>query len=212
VLTYAPTEYQCESRQKAISILVVLALIAVAVAGLTLLPKRYTVGQRLSQTTVFWNDREAFLFLAVNTTGRSRNFLQEKLAETKYGYLTVFFGAFSDFSKQEVVAYHPLRTGQLDRFALPEHTAACGSWGLADGQLQLSPRKAGITKDFGGTEKSLRFWARCQRRVCHRVQLLRPLRILLQMTLRATRRTKIPGCSPRRNAKSSRTRAGTISF
>jgi len=136
------------SRQKAISILVVLALIAVAVAGLTRLPKRYTVGQRLSQTTVFWNDREAFLFLAVNTTGRSRNFLQEKLAETKYGYLTVFFGAFSDFSKQEVVAYHLLPTGQLDRFALPKHTAAYGSWGLADGQLQLSPPRGGNNKGF----------------------------------------------------------------
>jgi hypothetical protein len=135
-------------RQKAISILIVLALIVAAVAGLTLLPKQYTVGQRLSQTTAFWNDREAFLFLAVNTIGRSRNFPQQKLADTRYGYLTVFFGAFSDFSKQEVIAYHLLPMGQLDSFALPEHTAASGSWGLVDGQLQLSPPRGGNNKGF----------------------------------------------------------------
>ena len=102
----------------------------------------------MSQTTAFWNDREAFLFLAVNTTGRSRNFPQQKLADTRYGYLTVFFGAFSDFSKQEVIAYHLLPMGQLDSFALPEQTAASGSWGLVDGQLQLSPPRGGNNKGF----------------------------------------------------------------
>lgn len=136
------------SRQKAISILVVLTLAVAAVAGLTLLPKQYTVGQRLSQTTVFWNDHEAFLFLALNTTGRSRNFLQQKLADTRYGYLTVFLGGFSDFSKQEVVAYRVLPEGQLNRFALPEHTAAYGSWGLVDGQLQLNPPRGGSYTGF----------------------------------------------------------------
>lgn len=133
-------------RQKAISILIVLALIVAAVAGLTLLPKQYTVGQRLSQTTAFWNDREAFLFLAVNTTGRSK-------------------------------ALH----------------------------------EAGITKDSVGTGRNLARWLRSQRRACNQAQL-RLIKILPQMTLRTTKRMKVPDSSLRRNAKSSKTRAGTISL
>jgi hypothetical protein len=34
----------------------------------------------VSDATVFWNDREAFVFLSENTTGVSRNVFQEKLA------------------------------------------------------------------------------------------------------------------------------------
>ncbi len=136
------------SKQRAIFILIVIGMCVAVVAGLTVLPKQYSVGQRMSQTTVFWNDREAFLFLALNTTGHSRNFLQQKLADTRYAYLTVLFGGLMDFSKQEVVAYHLLPTGQLDRFALPEHTASYGSWGLVDGQLQLNPPRGGNNQGF----------------------------------------------------------------
>jgi hypothetical protein len=127
------------NRQKAISILIVLALCASAVAALVLLPKHYTAGQSMSQTIVFWNDRDAFLFLEERTTGRSRNAFQDVLGRSRYGYLGVFLGGFADFSKPEVVAYHLAASGQLDRFALPEHTVIYGSWGLADGRLQLTP-------------------------------------------------------------------------
>lgn len=136
------------SRQRAVLILVILGLSVAAVAALTLLPKQYSVGQRMSQTTVFWNEREAFLFLALNTTWHSQNFLQQKLADTRYGYLTVLFGGFTDFFRQDVVAYHLLSTGQLDRFALPEHTATYGSWSLANHQLQLEPPRSGNNKGF----------------------------------------------------------------
>ncbi len=125
-------------KQKAISILVVLAALVATGALFVLWPKHYTVGQHLSDTTVFWNDHEAFVFLAENTTGRSQNVFQEKLAKTRYGYLTIFLGGYTDFSKSEMDAYHLAGSGQLDRFALPEHTATYGSWGLSDGQLQLS--------------------------------------------------------------------------
>jgi hypothetical protein len=43
-----------------------------------------------------------------------------------------------DFTKAEVVAYRLVSSGQLDRFALPEHTVAFGSWGLTEGRLQLT--------------------------------------------------------------------------
>lgn len=135
-------------KQKAISILVVLVLLVVAVATFVLWPKRYEVGQQVSQTTVFWNDREAFIFLAENTTGRSRNVFQQKLADTRYGYLTLLLGGYVGFSKQETIAYHLLPSGQLDRFALPEHTTAYGSWRLAEGQLQLTPSSGATGSGF----------------------------------------------------------------
>jgi len=135
-------------KQKAISILVVMALFVVAVATFVLWPKQYSVGQHVAETTVFWNDREAFLFLAENTTGRSQNVFQQKLAGTRYGYLTLLLGGYAGFSKQETIAYHLVSAGQLDRFALPEHTAAYGSWGLADGQLQLTPSRGADSKGF----------------------------------------------------------------
>ena len=129
-------------KQRAISILVALALVVVAVAAFVLWPKRYSVGESLSETTVFWNDHEAFLFLELNTMGRSRNGLQEKLSGTRYGYLTFLLGGSADFPKQEIVAYHLVSSGQFDRFALPGNTVLYGTWGLADGRLQLTPRIA----------------------------------------------------------------------
>jgi hypothetical protein len=125
-------------RKKAISILVVLVLIAGAIALLRFSPKHYTVGQRLTQAVVFWNDNDAFLFLNLNSTGRARNFFQQKLAESKYGYLTVLTGGFADFSKPSIIAFHLAGSGQLDRFPLPDNTAAYGTWGLADGKLQMT--------------------------------------------------------------------------
>jgi len=125
-------------KQKAVSILVTLVIVVAAGAAFVLWPKHYTVGQRISETNVFWNDREAFLFLAETTTGRAQNVFQEKLAGTRYGYLAIFLGGYADFTKAEVVAYHLVSSGQLDRFSLPEHTVAFGSWGLIEGRLQLT--------------------------------------------------------------------------
>jgi hypothetical protein len=127
------------NRQKAISILIVLALCVAAVPAFVLWPKHYMVGQSMSQTVVFWNDQDAFVFLDGRTTGRSRNIFQEALGRSRYGYLGVFLGGFADFSKPDVVAYHLAASGQLGRFALPENTVIYGSWSLADGRLQLTP-------------------------------------------------------------------------
>jgi hypothetical protein len=127
------------NRQRAVSILIALALCAAAVAALVLWPKHYVVGQSMSQTIVFWNDHDAFVFLDGRTTGRSRNVFQDVLGRSRYAYLGVFLGGFADFSKPDVVAYHLATNGQLDRFTLPESTVIYGSWSLADGRLQLTP-------------------------------------------------------------------------
>lgn len=125
--------------RKAISILVVLVCSAAAVAAFVMWPKRYTISQTMGQTRVFWNDQDAFFVLTLNNMGRSRNVLQEKLAGTRYAYLTLLAGGLMDFNKQDVLAYHLTSSGQLDRFALPEKTASFGTWTLVDGKLQLTP-------------------------------------------------------------------------
>ena len=131
------------NRQRAISTLIVLVLCAATVTALVLWPKHYMVGQSMSQTVVFWNDQDAFVFLDGRTTGRSRNLFQDALARSRYGYLGVFLGGFADFSKPDVVAYHLMASGQLDRFALPEHTVIYGAWSMTDGRLQLTPLAGG---------------------------------------------------------------------
>jgi hypothetical protein len=135
-------------KQKAVSILVTLVLLVAAGAAFVLWPKHYAVGQRIPETNVFWNDREAFLFLAESTTGRTQNVLQEKFAGTRYGYLAIFLGGYVDFTKAEVVAYHLVSSGQLDRFALPDHTTTFGSWGLTEGRLQLTASPAATGTGF----------------------------------------------------------------
>ena len=126
-------------RTKAIFLLVFLLLVTFAVLAFAFLPKHYSVGQSMPQAWAFWSRNDGFVFLMLNTTGRSRNVLQEKLAATRYGYLTAMFGGYLDFARQEVVAFHLTPNGQLDRFALPEHTTLSGAWSLEDGRLQLAP-------------------------------------------------------------------------
>ncbi len=137
-------------KKKAVSFLVVLALVTAAVAALVIWPKRYSVGQHMMQTVVFWNDHDAFLFTTLNSTGHSRNVLQEQLDGTRYARLALLAGGFADFNKQDVVAYHLASSGQLDRFPLPEKTVTYGTWGLSDGKLQLTP-VASTSQIWAGT-------------------------------------------------------------
>jgi hypothetical protein len=126
-------------RRKAIVLLVLLLLAVTVVAAFRLAPKRCTVGERMPQAMVLWHGEEAFVFVTINTIGRSRNILQDKLSETKYGYLALMFGGYMDFTKQDVIVYRVADTGKLDRFPLADRTTTLGSWSLADGNLQLTP-------------------------------------------------------------------------
>lgn len=137
------------TRKKAISLLVFLVLIAGAIGTYTLLPKRYSLGERLNQTDIFWNDHEAFLFLSVTTSGQSGNFLHDKLAATRYGYMAYFLGGASQFFEQNLVAYRLLPSGDLQRVPLPRDSATFGTWTLQDGQLQLTSRGSGMNAHNG---------------------------------------------------------------
>ena len=126
------------TRNRAIFLLIVLALVVGVFVGYSLLPKRYTVGQSLSQTTVFWNDKEAFFILNTSTSGHSANFLSDKLGKTKYGYLALLLGGSSQFHEYKVVAYRLLPTEELQDLPLPDGSTTFGSWTLEDGKLQLT--------------------------------------------------------------------------
>jgi hypothetical protein len=138
------------SRNKAISMLAALVLIAGAIATYSLLPKRYSLGERLAQTDIFWNDKEAFFFLNVNATGQSTNFIKEKLAKMQYGYLTFFLGGGNYFVEPNLIAYRLLPSGELKAVPLPPESATFGNWTLKGGDLQLTPPQATGFKDRKG--------------------------------------------------------------
>jgi hypothetical protein len=138
------------SRTKIIVFLVILVLIAGAIGAYSLLPKRYTIGESLAQTYVFWNDKEAFFFLNASTTGQSANFLHDKLGTTRFGYLAFFLGGGPRFFEQNLRAYRLLPSGELKAVPLPAESAIYGNWTLVDGKLQLTPPPATGYRDRNG--------------------------------------------------------------
>ena len=135
--------------KKAISLLVFLVLAGGAMGIYTLLPKRYSVGDRLAQTDVFWNDHEAFLFLNTNTTGQAANFLEDRLRTTRYGYPAFFLGGNPQFFEQNLVAYRLLPSGELKSVSLPPESATFGTWTLEGRKLQLTPFAMGQNERNG---------------------------------------------------------------
>jgi len=97
------------------------------------------VGQRLNQTNVFWNDKEAFFFLNTAIVGQSSNFLSDKLGRTKYGYLAFLLPGRSQFYESSVTAYRLLPSGELQSLPLPEEATTSGKWTLEEGKLQVTP-------------------------------------------------------------------------
>lgn len=125
--------------RKLIFAMILLCLVAVVVAGYTLLPRRYTQGERVNQTNIFWNNNEAFFFLSTSTIGKSSNFLSEKLQRTRYSYLGMILDARSQFYEYRVKAYRLLASGELQSLTLPEDATMLGRWTLQDGRLQITP-------------------------------------------------------------------------
>ena len=126
------------TRNRLILALILVGLVAAAVGGYALLPKQYKLGQRLNQTMVFWNDREAFFFLNISAIGQSSNFVSDKLERTRYGYLLSLLGGGWRFYESGVTAYHLLPSGQLEGLPLPDQATTSGNWTLEDGKLQLT--------------------------------------------------------------------------
>ena len=127
------------TRQRSISILAALGTAVALVVAYAFLPKQYRVGEHLTQTAILWNDKEAFLFVGINTEGRATNIVQERLAASRYRYFALLLGVNSFRFKRNVIAYHLLSTGALNRFELPEGSGVYGSWSLRDDSLQFTP-------------------------------------------------------------------------
>jgi hypothetical protein len=138
------------TRRKIIVFLVILALVAGAIGAYSLLPKRYSIGESLAQTDIFWSDKEAFLFLSTSTTGKSANYVHDQLGKTRYGYLAFFLGGGDRFFEQNLVGYRLLPSGELKAVPFPAGSATFGTWTLVDGKLQLTPLQPTRYKDRNG--------------------------------------------------------------
>jgi len=124
-------------KKTAIALAACVLLVASLIATYKLLPKRYFVAEPLSHATVFWNDKEAFVFLELMKTGRSQNIIEEKISSHRAGLLLMLAGF--DFSEQQVVAYRLQDSGVLNPVQLPQGTSLYGKWKLVDGNLQFAP-------------------------------------------------------------------------
>jgi hypothetical protein len=131
----------------------------VLIFGARLLPKRYAVGERLTEAAVFWHNGEAFIFLDVNPTGKATNAVQDELQGRRYGFLTNMIWPYEGFNSWRVRAYRLLASGQLIAEPLPPNTAIYGHWGLVSGGLQLTPRQSGRVRDVGIRWDGTRFVA-----------------------------------------------------
>jgi len=77
-------EEKTVGRRTVVFLLIVAVLVLGSIAGYSLLPKKYKLSEYMTQTFVFWNDGEDFVFVTVNTNGRASNVIQEKLETGKY--------------------------------------------------------------------------------------------------------------------------------
>ena len=127
------------SRKLTIFVVAVVVLVLGLVAAYRALPKRYALGERLSQTTIFWNDKEAFVLLNTSTTGRTQNFVLDRLGKTRYGLWALFYGGGLQFMGTGISAFHVLSAAELKQLPLPPQAVDSGDWSLQDGKLQLTP-------------------------------------------------------------------------
>lgn len=135
--------------RKAIYVLVFVGLVVALVFGVRLVPKRYAVGERLTEATVFWHSGEAFVFLDVNSTGKATNAIQHKFSNWRYGYLSNLFWPYEGFNSWHIRAYRLLASGQLIPEQLPPDTAIYGHWSLEDSGLRLTPTQIGRARGVG---------------------------------------------------------------
>ena len=127
------------SQKRAIALGILLAFVIGVAAGYSRLPKRYSFAEHLARTCVFWNDKEAFFFLDTSTTGRSSNFVLDKLGTSRYAYWSLFLGGGGQFYERESIAYRLIPSGELKRLPLPPESTTYGNWTLQDGKLQVAP-------------------------------------------------------------------------
>ena len=148
-MLWFPNKVQPLSHKKIIVGLALLSLIASVIAGYSAIPKRYSLGEHLVQTSIFWTDKEAFFFLTVNTMGQTDNFVLDKLGKARYNYWAYLLGSGPRFMDTRIVAYRLLPSGELQQPPLPVQTASYGEWALQGGQVQYLPTSGGINQHTG---------------------------------------------------------------
>lgn len=137
------------SRKVTIFALAAVAPIVALIVGYSGLPKRYSLSDRVYQTTIFWNDREAFPFLNASSTGRIQNFVLDWLGKTRYAYWVLFFSGGLRFLDTNLIAYHFLPSGELKQVPLPPQTTDHGDWDLWEGKLQNTSTTRGYNDRDG---------------------------------------------------------------
>jgi hypothetical protein len=137
------------SNKKIIVGLALLSLMASVIAGYSAIPKRYSLGEHLVQTSIFWTDKEAFFFLTVNTMGQTDNFVLDKLGKARYSYWAYLLGSGPRFMDTRIIAYRLLPSGELQQPPLPVQTTSYGEWALQGGQVQYLPTSGGISQHTG---------------------------------------------------------------
>lgn len=145
--------------RKAIVIFAFVGVVVALVFGARLLPKRYVVGERLTDAIVFWHHGEAFIFLDVNSTGKATNVVQDKLQRWQYGFLANLIWPYEAFNSWHHSAYRLLASGQLIPEPLPPDVAIYGHWSLVSDRLQLTPTQTGRLREVGIRWDSTKFVA-----------------------------------------------------
>jgi len=123
--------------------LALLALLAVAFE-LGLLPQRYDARDQLAGISVFWNEDEAFVFVAETADGHRHNWLTDHAPGLWRAVLMSFGLEEWRLFGQSTKAYH-LAGGRLEAYTL-DQTPMFPAWDLEDGKLAARPR-------FGGPDE-----------------------------------------------------------
>jgi hypothetical protein len=133
-------------KRKLVFVIVMGVVLVLGIVIVNSLPKHYQVHEGLTQATLFWNDKEAFVILDIIVVGRAQNVVQKEIASTRYGSILGFSGTRLS---RELTAYHLLPSGTLERPEIPKEASRLGRWELVEGKLQFTTDANGY-KDLPG--------------------------------------------------------------
>jgi hypothetical protein len=133
---------------------VVLAVgVAVAMAVVWLLPRRYQTREQLAGVVVFWHDDEAFVFVDRYAMARSTNALVARLPTSgSWISLAPILSGYRGLGPLSTA--HRVAGGAIERYELP-NAAVAPAWDLEDGRL-VARSRYGPTggRDFRWTGKA----------------------------------------------------------
>jgi len=145
------------ARRKAIVKLAILGVAILSVAAFISLPKKYRIGEKLYATKVFWDSRQAFLLVRLQTLGLATNAAQEQFGDSFAAYaIPLLFTGDGIRMQERVVAYHLLESGSVQKIELPKGSGFAGRWTVHGGALQFTPSKK-HRPEYGDSGLALRW-------------------------------------------------------